>query len=140
MAATTNKYTFEPDYAVAPGDTLLEVMESLEMTQKDLAVRTGLTEQTLTRIFKGDQPISYETANRLELVTQVPAKLWNNLEAQYREQKAKRDERRRLESNIEWLKTIPTKELIDRSYIEPDRDQVVLLRRTLSFYGVSSVQ
>lgn len=140
MAATTNKYTFEPDYAVAPGDTLLEVMESLEMTQKDLAVRTGLTEQTLTRIFKGDQPISYETANRLELVTQVPARLWNNLEAQYREQKAKRDERRRLESNIEWLKTIPTKELIDRSYIEPDRDQVVLLRRTLSFYGVSSVQ
>ena len=36
---------------------------------KELAVRTGLTEQTLTRIFKGTQPISDETANRLELVT-----------------------------------------------------------------------
>jgi addiction module HigA family antidote len=134
------KYEFEPDYAVAPGESLLEVMESLEMTQKDLAVRTGLTEQTLTRIFKGEQPISYETANRLELVTQVPARFWNNLEAQYREQLSKLEERRRLEANIEWLKTIPTKELIGRGYIEPDKDNVVLLRRTLSFYGVSSVQ
>jgi addiction module HigA family antidote len=60
-------------------------MESLQMSQKELAQRTGLTEQTLTRIFKGDQPISYETANRLELVTGVPARMWNNLEAQYRE-------------------------------------------------------
>jgi HTH-type transcriptional regulator / antitoxin HigA len=31
------KYQFEPDYAVAPGETLHEVMESLEMTQKELA-------------------------------------------------------------------------------------------------------
>jgi plasmid maintenance system antidote protein VapI len=69
MLTAQKKYEFEPDYAVPPGDTLLEVMESLEMSQKELAVRTGLTEQTLTRIFKGEQPVSYETANRLELVT-----------------------------------------------------------------------
>ena len=82
-------YSFEPDYAVAPGETLLEVMSSLEMTQKDLARRLDLTEQTLIRIFKGEQPISYATANRLELVTRVPARFWNNLEALYREQLAK---------------------------------------------------
>lgn len=140
MVTAKKKYEFEPDYAIAPGETLIEVMESLEMTQKDLAIRTDLTEQTLTRIFKGDQPISYETANRLELVTQVPARLWNNLEAQYREQKAKLEERRRLEADIEWLKTIPTKELIDRGHIEADKDNVVLLRNTLAFYGVSSVK
>ncbi len=140
MVATQKKYEFEPDYAIAPGDTLLEVVESLGMSQKELAVRTGLTEQTLIRIFRGEQPISYETANRLELVTQVPARLWNNLEAQYREQLAKQEERRRLESNIEWLRTIPTKELIERGYLEKTRDKIALLRDTLSFYGVSSVK
>ncbi len=139
MIITKTKYDFEPDYAIAPGDTLLEVMESLEMTQKELAVRTGLTEQTLTRIFKGVQPISYETANRLELVTQVPARLWNNLEAQYREQMAKIEERQRLETDIEWLKTIPTKELIARGFIDATRDKITLLRKTLAFYGVSSI-
>ncbi|MCF6290312.1 MAG: helix-turn-helix domain-containing protein [Desulfobacterales bacterium] len=140
MVTAKKKYEFEPDYAVPPGDTLLEVMESLGMTQKELAIRAGLTEQTLIRIFKGEQPISYETANRLELVTRVPARMWNNLEAQYREQLAKQEEHKRLESNIEWLKTIPTKELIERGHLEADRDKVALLRKTLSFFGVSSVQ
>jgi transcriptional regulator with XRE-family HTH domain len=140
MQTARKKYEFKPDYAVPPGDTLLEVMESLGMTQKELAIRTGLTEQTLTRIFKGEQPVSYETANRLELVTQVPARLWNNLEAQYREQIVKLEERQRLESNIEWLKTIPTKELIERGYLEADRDKTALLRKTLAFFGVSSVR
>ncbi len=85
MVTAQKKYEFEPDSAVASGATLQELMESLEMTQKGLATRTGLTEQSLTSIINGKQPISYETANRLELVTQVPARLWNNLEAQYRE-------------------------------------------------------
>jgi len=139
MGTTQSKYEFEPDYAVPPGDTLLEVMESLGMTQKELAIRTGLTEQTLTRIFKGSQPISYETANRLELVTNVPARMWNNLEAQYREQLAKLEERHRLEADIQWLKTIPTRELIERGFLEATMDKISLLRNTLSFFGVGNV-
>jgi len=80
------QHAFEPDYTVPPGATLAETMEALSMTQRELADRTGLTVQTLNRIFKGEQPITYETANKLELVTGVPAGFWNNLEAQYREQ------------------------------------------------------
>ncbi len=83
------QHHFEPDYAVPPGATLEETMESLGMTQRDLGTRTGLTVQTLNRIFKGEQPITYETANKLELVTGIPAAFWNNLEAQYREQLTK---------------------------------------------------
>lgn len=133
------QYPFEPDYAVAPGETLHEVMESLEMNQKELAKRLELTEQTLIRIFKGEQPISYATANRLELVTRVPARFWNNLEAEYREQLAKAEERERLAEEIEWLKIIPVKELTDRGYLEPQPDKVTLLREVLKFYGVASV-
>ena len=134
------KYTFTPDYAVPPGATLQEVMISLGMPQKELAVRTELTEQTLNRIFKGEQPISYTTANRLELVTGVPAGLWNNLEAQYREQLAKLEERRRFEADKEWLQTIPVNELIERGHVEPDDDKVNLIRKVLAFFGVCSVQ
>lgn len=140
MAVVNKKYKFEPDYAVAPGVTLLELMESMEMSQKEFALRTGLTEQSLNRVFKGEQPISYQTANRLELVTGVPANYWNNLEAQYREQLAKIEEREQLQSSIEWLKQIPVKELITRGFIEETREKVVLLRNVLAFFGVSSVE
>ncbi len=133
------KYAFEPDYAVAPGETLSEVMHSLDMNQKDLAKRLEMTEQSLIRIFKGDQPISYTTANRLELVTRVPARFWNNLEAEYREQLAKIEERERLANSIEWLKTIPVKELVDRGCLDAQPDKVSQLREVLKFYGVGSV-
>jgi addiction module HigA family antidote len=133
------QYVFEPDYAVPPGDTLHEVIASFEMSQKELAKRLALTEQTLIRIFKGEQPITYETANKLELVTRVPARFWNNLEAEYREQLAKIEERERLVADIVWLKTIPTKELIDRNYLEFREDKIDQLRETFAFYGVVGV-
>ncbi len=115
------------------------MLTSSTYEQKELAIRTGLTIQSLNRIFKGDQPISYETANKLELATGVPASMWNNLEAQYREQLAKAKERNQLETELDCLKTIPTQELIQRNAIESQKDRVLLLRETLKFYGLSSV-
>jgi addiction module HigA family antidote len=129
---------FEPDYAIPPGATLEETMETLGMTQRDLADRTGLTVQTLNRIFKGEQPITYETANKLELVTGVPAGFWNNLEAQYREQLAKMEQNKEMKAHLDWLKLVPTKELIARKAIPATDDKVVLLRESFRFYGVSS--
>lgn len=139
MIQLTNKYTFDPDYAVAPGETLRETMDALDMSQKELAIRTGLTVQSLIRIFKGEQPISYETANRLELAVGVPASMWNNLEAQYREQLAKIHERERLEADLAWMKEIPVAELIKRQVLPKLKDKVEQLRAVLAFYGVSSV-
>lgn len=134
------KYGFKPDYAVSPGETLREVMESLDMNQKKLAARTELTVQTINRIFKGEQPISYETANRLELSTNVPARIWNNLEAKYREQLFKLEERRRLAADLDWMKAIPVSVLKKRGYIKGHNDPVMRIREVLGFYGVSSVQ
>ncbi|MCW5202272.1 helix-turn-helix domain-containing protein [Desulfobulbus sp. US4] len=136
----TKKYAFKPDYAVPPGETLRETIEFLGMTQKDLSARTGLSVQSLNRILKGEQPITYETANILELVLNVPASMWNNLEAQYREQLAKVHERKRLKENLEWLKTIPVAELVNRQVIPHLKDPVDQLRAVLSFFGVSSVR
>jgi addiction module HigA family antidote len=132
-------YGFEPDYAVIPGETLREVMESMGMTQRELAARTDLTVQSISRILKGVQPITCETANRLELATGVPARLWNQLEVGFREQTAKIKELDRLKSGLDWLQTIPTRELVARGEIPAQEDQALLLRETLAFYGVSSV-
>ena len=139
MVGSGNKYVFEPDYAIPPGQTLREVMESLGMSQAELAKRTDLTVQSLNRIFKGAQPITYESANRLELATGVAARMWNNLEAQYREQLAKIHERDRLEADLAWLEEIPTAELVRRGILPKTKDKVLLLREGLKFFGVSSV-
>lgn len=138
----SGSYEFEPDYAVPPGETLKEVMQSLGMTQKELATRSDLTVMSLNRIFKGEQVISPSTAARLELVTGVPAGFWNNLEAQYQEQLAKIAEHKRLseESQTTWIEDIPIDELVARGEIEDHEDEVLMLREALAFYGVSSIE
>ncbi|MCC6795257.1 MAG: ImmA/IrrE family metallo-endopeptidase [Candidatus Hydrogenedentes bacterium] len=134
------RYSYEPDYAVPPGKTLLETIESLGMTQRELGARTGLTPVSVARIIGGDQPITYETANKLELATGVPARFWNNLEAQFQERKAKIDEREQMRADLDWLRCIPVNELQSRGIVGDHKDKVLVLRDVLAFYGVSSVE
>lgn len=132
------RFAHEPDYIVAPGEVLQETIDALGMTQADLATRTGLSRKTINQIIQGQEPISVETALRLEKVTGTAASFWNNLEALYRERLAREAERERLAQDLAWLDTIPTKELIRRGVIEDQKDRVSLLLAVLRFFGVNS--
>lgn len=133
------RHPFEPDYAIAPGRTLQETLESLGMGQRELALRTGLSTKHINLLIKGKAPLTYDTANLLERVTGVPARMWNNLEMNYRQQVAKLEARRRLERDLAWLREIPTRELIERGKIQDHSNKVALLQDVLSFFGVASV-
>lgn len=135
--STTRNY--EPDFAVPPGDTLRETIEHLGIDQRELADRTGLTPKTLNEIIQGKAPLTHQTAVLLERVTNVPARIWNNLEAVYREQLARLEARSQVADDVEWLKRIPTKELIRRGYLEECDDKIAMLVRTLAFFRVATV-
>ncbi len=75
---------YRPNQVSPPGDTLLETIESLGMTRADFADRTGLPQETIDQIIRGEAPITPEVALRFERVTGVPADFWNRLERQYR--------------------------------------------------------
>ena len=139
MARTgTTRYAYEPDYAVPPGATLQETIDSLGMTQRDLALRTGMAAKTINEIIKGKAPITPDTSVLLERVTGVPARMWNNLETNYREQLARLADRQRLKGDPDWLNKVPTKELIRRGVIEAQADKVSLLHAVLRFFGVGN--
>ena len=142
MAMKTEKKRprFDPDYAVPPGRTLQETIDSLGIDQRELSERTGISTKTLNLIIKGTAPLSQQTAMLLERVTNVPARIWNNLEATYQEQLARLHARDELEEQIEWLKTVPTKELVIRGFLTETKDKISLLEQTLSFFRVASVE
>lgn len=143
MAPAREKMTrhpYEPDFAVPPGLTLQETIDAQGIAQRELAVRSGLSAKHINQVIKGVAPITHDTAIRLERVTGVPARMWNNLEANYQEQQARRAEKARMESDLDWLAAIPTKELIQRDVIEDTTDQVSLLQSVLAFFGVASVE
>ena len=134
------EFFHEPDYAVPPGETIREQMEFYGWSQQELAIRLETTPQTINRIFKGDQPITLETANKLERVLGAPARFWNNLELNYREGLTKQKDRDRLQADLDWLKQIPVAELCKRNAIPKASVPVEQLANVLAFYGVGSVK
>lgn len=139
MGKARAAFPFEPDYAVPPGETLQETIAALNMDQRELATRLGMSEKHVSQIVNGVAPVTYETADKLELVTGVPSRIWNNLETKYRERLAKLETAKRLEADLGWLKRVPTKELVSRGAIPAQADAGGLLRAVLGFFGVSGV-
>ena len=102
---------FEPDYVSPPGETLLEAIETLGMTQAELAERTGRPRKTINEIIKGRSSITPETAIQLERALGVPSSFWNNRQCRYDEFQARHEEQQRLEKQVEWLKQFPYKSM-----------------------------
>ena len=130
---------YKPDYAVAPGATLKELLEEKGLSQSELAMRAEISEKTISQIVNGVAPISYETAEKLELVLGTPANYWNRRELAYREALARIEATERLEENLSWLEEIPVVLLKSRKYIPNHAQKSLLVRETLKFFGVSSV-
>lgn len=135
------KSEFRPDYVSPPGESLQEVLSSLNMSQAELARRTGRPKKTINEIIQGKTAITPETALQLELALNIPASFWNNRERQYQEALARIQEEEELENQTEWLDkvSIPVKEMCRRGWIKQRENKVDQLREVLRFFGVASV-
>ncbi len=136
----TDKITsaYRPDVVTPPGETLKEIIDHIGMSKVELADRIGKTPKTVGEIIKHSAPITPSTAMELENVLGVPSSFWNNRERRYRESLARKEERRRLEGDIEWLKSLPVREIIKAGWIKEYKDNVDQLKELLGFFGVAS--
>lgn len=129
---------YEPDYAVPPGETLRSVLADLEMTQSDLAARAGLSLKHINQVVQGVAPITHETALLLEKVTGVKSRVWNSLEAAYRDREARAVDTDALATESEWLDELPVKEMIKRGVLTKGADRAILLQEVCRFFGVAN--
>ncbi len=93
---------FNPDYAVIPGETLRETLESLNMSQTELAERCGRPKKTINDIMTGKSAITAETAMQLERVLSVPASFWIKLESNYQETRERLKDEQNLREQVDW--------------------------------------
>ena len=129
------------EYVVAPGKTILELLEVNCMTQLDLANKTGVNKKTINEIINGKAPITTSTALKLEYVFNMPASFWNNLESNYRESLEREKDILSIKEDEKYLINIPYTEMAKRNwdYIEKTRnpyEKVVNLRK---FFSVASL-
>lgn len=123
-----------------PGDTIRETIDELGMSQAELAERIGRPREKLNDIIKGREPLSMETAFRLEKVLGIPATFWINRETEYRRELYEIEQEERLEEQQEWLKGFPLREMKTKGWIKDTADKNELVAELLSYYGVASVE
>jgi len=71
------------DLIIHPGETLQEILQDKEMSQKELAIRSGVTEKHVSTIINGTKPISVAYAKKLEYALGIDSSFWINLQAIY---------------------------------------------------------
>jgi HTH-type transcriptional regulator/antitoxin HigA len=135
MAAIDLRY--DPDYGVAPGETLRETLSVIEMTQVQLATRTGLSLKHVNQIIQGVAPVTPDTALLLEKATGVEARMWNALEATYRERVLRAESRAALLEEADWLKELPIAELKKRGKLPQSNNKATLLEAVCDFFRVA---
>ncbi len=134
----TRKTAYKPDSVSPPGETLLETLEMLGLSQAELAERTGRPKKTINEIVQGKAAITPETAMQLELVLGVPATFWLARESQYRAFLARQDEDARIDKDMDFVDELPLKEMSEYKWIEKSKDKRTMARIALSFFGVVS--
>ncbi|MFD7940873.1 helix-turn-helix domain-containing protein [Streptomyces sp. NPDC059755] len=137
MTPPAPHYAFAPDTAEPPGATLKEQLESLGIPQADLARRTGLSTKHINQIVQGIAVLTPETALKLERATELPAEMWNQLEAAWRTHLSRTNELQALASKISWLDRFPLAELAARAILPTKERSAENLQHLLAFFGVA---
>lgn len=140
MAKTRNKYY--PDYLPHPGETLAELLDEREMSQKELALRTGLSPKAINEIVKGKALPSRETADKFEPIFGLSANFWMDKSNRYMDYISEAKKRHEAEKQFQFLKQFPFAKAFKFNFVVPfkTRDPYELYDNFLKYFKVSSVE
>ena len=134
-----NNIEFSPIVALPPGETIKDFINTVKMTQGELANRLGVSVKHMSNIINGIAPITYDTALSLEKVIGPSAEFWMNLETNYQLDKARIEEERNLEKDSEILKLIPYNEMSKLGWIDKTSNKNEKIKNMRDFFKVSSL-
>jgi HTH-type transcriptional regulator/antitoxin HigA len=136
MAVLNPVRGFEPNWSTHPGEHLEEYLEVNGWSQADFARRAGLTPKLVSDIINQKNPVSPETALKLERVLGVSAEIWTRLQASWDLFMARQKDRSAAPERRSWLAQFPVKELQERRVLPKTRDESLLVDALLKFLGI----
>ncbi|RKZ70821.1 MAG: addiction module antidote protein, HigA family [Candidatus Parabeggiatoa sp. nov. 1] len=136
--ANINQYN--PDIYAAPGKILKETIEYMGMSSVELSERTAVSQMIIDGIIQGQAQLTPEIALKLEIVLDIPAHFWLNLERTYREALARQAEKEQFESQVEWLKLLPLRAMTELGWIQRCPNKIEQLQELLRFFGIASTE
>jgi plasmid maintenance system antidote protein VapI/Zn-dependent peptidase ImmA (M78 family) len=129
---------YKPNFVSVPGETLLETLETIGMSQAELGRQMGRPVETIHELIQGTITITEEIAFQLEHILHIPASFWLNRERFYRKSLARVAEEDKLVSWEKWADDFPVEQLMEYSWFPECANKVQLVATLLIFFGVKS--
>ncbi len=133
---------FAPDWALAPGESILDMAEERGWTQAELAQRLGYSEKHISQLINGKVQLTVDAAQRLERVIGSTMDFWLALEANYQKHLARQAAAERHAAWVPWLEELPLKELMACAAIPKlrldNKHKPSLVDACLRFFGVAT--
>lgn len=123
---------------LCPGETIKELLETNHYTQQDLADKLNMDLKTVNEILNGKAPITVETAIKLEMIFNVDAIFWNNLEFNYRKKLKEFKEQEYIEQEYNEIKQV-YKEMIKRNLVVDTKDKYKIIENFKKFMEITSI-
>ncbi len=128
---------FSPDWTIPPGDILQEELDARNLTQAELALRTGLSPKHINQVVKGVASLSADTALRLERALGIPSHFWNRLEASFQDHRTRAKTRDSFAAHASWLRRFPISNLVGRGIFARDDGELARIEKLLAFFQVA---
>lgn len=129
--------------ATPPGATIKEQLLDRGFSQKEFALRMGMSEKHMSKLINGEVQLTPDVAVRLEMVLGVPAKFWNKLEATYREKLIKANAENKMDADKELVKKLPYREMSKNGWVSETRDateKVIYLRKYFEVVNLEIIE
>lgn len=124
---------------IYPGITIKEQLDNRNMTQKEFALRMGMSEKHISKLINGEVILTPEVAARLEMVFAIPSSFWMNLENIYRDRLQIINREIENKEEIKISKQFPYEKMAKLDWVsiaDNDLEKVINLRK---YFEVSSL-
>lgn len=129
--------------ATPPGATIKEQITDRGMSQKELAIRMGMSEKHISKLINGEVQLTMDVARKLEMVLGLPTQFWCSLESIYREKMAKVNDENVMDADVEFAEKFPYKEMAQNGWVtdtSKSTEKVVSLRKYFEVAKLSFLQ
>lgn len=123
--------------AIPPGETIREQLGNREMSQKEFALRMGMTEKHISQLINGKVELTPDVAVRLETVLGLPANYWNNLEMIYRDKLVRVKKEKELEEDCEVARQFPYSKMANCGWVPKTQKIEEKAKYLRSFFEVA---
>jgi len=121
-----------------PGDLIDETLETIGMSQAELAERLGRSAKFVNELIKGKAHITSDVARALEVVIGYTAKGWLNIDREYQDELMEIEQLEFAEECLNWVDKFPLPFMKKKGIVPDIKNKEKIVSSLLSFFRVKS--